>query len=71
MYAVMDVGCPDSSGKEQQFMGQEMHGDVQQRPAVGDCLVKTVRKMKSRILITSSLKLIAEHTQSHLSMLCV
>lgn len=34
MYAVMDVGCPYSRGKEQQLMRQEVHGDVQKGPAV-------------------------------------
>lgn len=40
MYTIMDIGCPDAGGEKQQFVGQKVHGDVQQRPAVGDCLVR-------------------------------
>jgi hypothetical protein len=34
MYAVMDVGCPDTGSEEQQLVRQEVHGNVEQRPAV-------------------------------------
>ena len=52
MDAVMDVGRPHASRKQQQFMRQEMHWDVQQRPAVRDrlrsqaCIVKSGQVLK-------------------------
>ena len=38
MYAVVNVGCPDPSCKEQQLKGQEVHGHKEQQPTVRNCL---------------------------------
>lgn len=37
----MNVRCPDTSGKQQELMRQEVHGNVEQSPAVGQCLHQT------------------------------
>jgi hypothetical protein len=38
MDAVVDVGGPDAGRKQQQLVRQEVHGNVHERPAVGDGL---------------------------------
>ena len=34
----MDVGGPDPGGKQQELKGQEVHGDEEEHPAVGNSL---------------------------------
>ena len=51
--AVMDVGGPDSSGKQQQLEGQEVHGHNKEHPAVGQrlqsgCLVSALQLCSPR-----------------------
>lgn len=34
MYAVVDVGCPNASRKQQQLKGEKMHGHYKQQQAI-------------------------------------
>ena len=40
MQVVVYVCCPDSSGKKQELMCQEVHRHIQERPAIRQCLSK-------------------------------
>ena len=54
--AVMNVGCPDSSGKQQQLEGQEVHGHNEEHPAVGQrlqggCIQSVLLSCAARIVL--------------------
>lgn len=52
----MNVGCPDSSGKQQQLEGQEVHGHNEEHPAVGQrlqggCIQSVLLSCAARIVL--------------------
>ena len=58
MYVVVNVGRPHSSGKEQQLMREEMHGNVEQGPAIR-------QRLQSKLcLINSSQDIVAQNSHT-------